>query len=205
MVGVGCLKMNYTLAKMIDMNLQMLCILKCSQFEVLNLGDWWSIGCPLQRFSTPANLPLTHKSTVAHPLLFWLERLASFALYVLCDALPLEPRDGKIVIVYRRHVTQACTSTPRWSPRQRSSRSSNCEIVVFVNFYRSLSYWNAMALRTRSELQNISLFSNTFSVLLVTQLHAHLLTEWQTQIRCLHIHEYQSQKLMKQVSRGFNY
>ncbi|PCD42038.1 hypothetical protein AU210_004574 [Fusarium oxysporum f. sp. radicis-cucumerinum] len=39
-----------------------------------------------------------------------------------------------------------------------------------------------MALRTRSELQNISLFSNTFN----------------TQIRCLHIHEYQSQKLMKQ-------
>jgi hypothetical protein len=40
MVGVGCLKMNYTLAKMIDMNLQMHCILKCSQFEVLNLGDY---------------------------------------------------------------------------------------------------------------------------------------------------------------------
>ncbi|KAJ4121909.1 hypothetical protein NW765_004734 [Fusarium oxysporum] len=39
-----------------------------------------------------------------------------------------------------------------------------------------------MALRIRSELQNISLFSNTFN----------------TQIRCLHIHEYQSQKLMKQ-------
>ena len=41
MAGVGCLKMNYTWRKMIDMNFKMHYRLKCSRFEVLGPCSWW--------------------------------------------------------------------------------------------------------------------------------------------------------------------